>query len=223
MIKLLNRNKVSKHEEIVKYDFDLLTREQRKKLLLIIDLKRLKFRKGKRTRCTPKKNDIFVIEIFDNIFVYGIILNPKIVNESCSFFDGRPVFVIYDVVTVGINLNAFLEREKNILVEPFITFTAELNNGFIRVIGNYEKDINIDYGFYIEKCNFETKKPVRIEEYYTESGKRLKRKPMYSTSYRTIKTNLGILKGIYMGLILNSNILNIDGVDYNYILDELAK
>jgi len=74
----------------------------------------------------------------------------------------------------------------------------------------------------IEKCEAKTNRLIKLEEYYTEEGKRLKRKPMYSNAYRGIKTNLGILKSIYTGLILNKGILVIDGKDYNYLLEELA-
>ena len=210
-------------EEKMKYNFELLTKEERKKLLAITDLKKLKFRKGKRTRCSPRKNDVFVIEILDNIFAYGVILNPKILNDSCMFFDGRAVLVLYDIATIGINFNEFLKREKNILVAPFVTLKTELNNGFIRIIGNYDEEIEIDYGFHIEKCDAKTNKPIKLEEYYTENGKRLKRKPMYSNTYGGITTNLGILEQIYTGLILNKEILVIDRKDYNYLLDEMMK
>jgi len=205
-------------------DTDTLREEftdEEKKILRNIDVTKIVFRKTKRTRYKIQKNDIFAIEIFDDVFVYGAILNPKIHTPKCLVTNNATLFVYFDYISRGINYNGFLQSDKKLLVAPFMSTDKLVSQGFIRILGNCELP-KIDYGFYSEILDAKTMHFVKQEKYMTEYKKILKKKPKYSRDFGLI-THGGALTIIYKRFIIESKLLYIDGEDSNYLLEEILK
>lgn len=221
LLRFKNEEKITDNkltvEKIHQYGYRLLPPKDKEKYIKLRNVKLMKLYKGKRRRYTPKKNDIFVIEFLNNIFVYGMILNPKIENESGGFMNKGTTYVLFDVVTCGIDYEYFMKSDKVVLFAPFVSYSGWFNIGWMIVVGNYSDNIDINYGFY------ELRGKIKTNNYYSDTGEKLKKVPKYSSCYGALKTDYGILTDIYLSCVLNKDLLVIDGVDYNYLLDEQAQ
>lgn len=158
------------------------------------------FLKHKRTRYHKEgsfeKNQAFCIEIFDNIYVYGSIINPDTKSKN-SWHNHAVVICIFDCFTEGIDLETFKSVEKKALLPPSITqLTLFKVNMMIKL--DYKVDFSISYGF---TYTIERAAPKKSKKYYVnEEKKRLFFKREYMHVY-AITTDYGVYSEIYRAII----------------------
>ncbi|KNF08186.1 hypothetical protein CLPU_9c00820 [Gottschalkia purinilytica] len=127
------------------------------------------------SRKKPKKGDVFVIQPVKDIYFFGVVIKTNIVNPEDGFINGWNLIFIYNCPSKSIEIPNDLMKNE-LLNPPDIVNNQGWLKGYFKTIGNIsinEDDIIKDYGFqFLEK-----------ELYFTEEGKRLKRRPKICGSY----------------------------------------
>ena len=103
----------------------------------------------KRKRPKLCRGDVFVMNLFEDIYFYGVVLNTGI-DDS---FMGRNLVSVCILKKYSKGMTEFLKVEslktKDILIRPSIISRAYWSNGFFYNTGeNINGSIDIDYGFY---------------------------------------------------------------------------
>ena len=160
------------------------------------DLFQLRLIKRKRPKLC--RGDVFVRNLFDDLYFYGVVLNTGI-DDS---FMGRNLVSVCILKKYSKGMTEFLKVEslkaEDILIGPSIISRAYWSNGFFYNTGeNINSSIDIDYGFYSN--------PEKA--YVDEYGKRLEYPPEVKVSFG-ITTMIGI--GIMMRyeLILDDSFMS---------------
>lgn len=177
------------------------------------------FRKRKKARIKKlDKGDVFVAEIFDDIFVYGQVVNPCIDDEIESFFDKNVVVVFYQIITKGIDVDFYNNSEKRILLGPRIILRkVSFNNGALKLIGINHCLPKISYGFFppfsrFKKCRFKNIGLWIDENYHIKIFK-----PKYVAAYG-ICTEYGMENGVKRGIEKYKDTLQVNGINIKDIL-----
>ena len=103
----------------------------------------------KRKRPKLCRGDVFVMNLFEDIYFYGVVLNTGI-DDS---FMGTNLVSVCILKKYSKGMTEFLKVEslktKDILIRPSIISRAYWSNGFFYNTGeNINGSIDIDYGFY---------------------------------------------------------------------------
>lgn len=103
----------------------------------------------KRKRPKLCRGDVFVMNLFEGIYFYGVVLNTGI-DDS---FMGRNLVSVCILKKYSKGMTEFLKVEslktEDILIRPSIISRAYWSNGFFYNTGeNINGSIDIDYGFY---------------------------------------------------------------------------
>ena len=103
----------------------------------------------KRKRPQLCRGDVFVMNLFEDIYFYGVVLN-KGIDDS---FMGTNLVSVCILKKYSKGMTEFLKVEslktKDILIRPSIISRAYWSNGFFYNTGeNINSSIDIDYGFY---------------------------------------------------------------------------
>ena len=103
----------------------------------------------KRKRPKLCRGDVFVMNLFEGIYFYGVVLNTGI-DDS---FMGRNLVSVCILKKYSKGMTEFLKVEslktEDILIRPSIITRAYWSNGFFYNTGeNINGSIDIDYGFY---------------------------------------------------------------------------
>ena len=103
----------------------------------------------KRKRPKLCRGDVFVMNLFEDIYFYGVVLNTGI-DDS---FMGRNLVSVCILKKYSKGMTEFLKVEslgvEDILIKPCIISRAYWSNGFFYNTGeNINGSIDIDYGFY---------------------------------------------------------------------------
>ena len=103
----------------------------------------------KRKRPKLCRGDVFVMNLFEDIYFYGVVLNTGI-DDS---FMGTNLVSVCILKKYSKGMTEFLKVEslktKDILIRPSIISRADWSNGFFYNTGeNINGSIDIDYGFY---------------------------------------------------------------------------
>ena len=103
----------------------------------------------KRKRPKLCRGDVFVMNLFEDIYFYGVVLNTGI-DDS---FMGRNLVSVCILKKYSKGMTEFLKVEslkaEDILIGPSIISRAYWSNGFFYNTGeNINGSIDIDYGFY---------------------------------------------------------------------------
>lgn len=103
----------------------------------------------KRKRPKLCRGDVFVMNLFEDIYFYGVVLNTGI-DDS---FMGRNLVSVCILKKYSKGMTEFLKVEslkaEDILIRPSIISRAYWSNGFFYNTGeNINASIDIDYGFY---------------------------------------------------------------------------
>lgn len=103
----------------------------------------------KRNRPKLCRGDVFVMNLFEGIYFYGVVLNTGI-DDS---FMGRNLVSVCILKKYSKGMTEFLKVEslktEDILIRPSIISRAYWSNGFFYNTGeNINGSIDIDYGFY---------------------------------------------------------------------------
>lgn len=169
------------------------------------------FRKRKRYRVkTLNRGDVFVAEIFDNIFVYGQVINPYINNEYNELFNGNVVVVFYQIVTKGIDIEFYSNCNKKVLTSPKIILEkVSFNNGALKLIGINEAVPKISYGFYITRWNEKKKRNIMIKRWIDENFKIKFLKPKYLAAY-SLFTEYGMELSVQRGIEKYNKVLQVN-------------
>lgn len=197
----------AKKEKILKYDKKIQNEWHDFKRKNIFELYF-----GKKTRKKPNKGDLFAVEILENIYVYGQVLETQVKRN-----EKQDILVIYDYFSYGLNLEGLLKANYQVLVAPFITGDILFNNGFLQLLEVKKGDIiNDDYNFYTYKYT------ENIYTFRNKDGEVMKEAALY-TQEEGLMTDYGIYSDIIFSLITNKELLVIDGVDYKFKLYDLLK
>ena len=151
-----------------------------------IDCDLFQLRLIKRKRPKLCRGDVFVMNLFEDIYFYGVVLNTDINDD----FMGKNLVSISVLKRYSKRTTTFLQVEslkaEDILIKPCIVSRAYWSNGFFYNTGeNINGSIDIDYGFYSN--------PEKA--YVDEYGKKLEYPPEVKVSFG-ITTMIGI--GIMM-------------------------
>ena len=163
-----------------------------------IDFNKQQLNVIKRKRPGLSRGDIFVLNPFDDIYFYGLVLNADI--------DVRPLgknlvtVCILKKYTHGINETFEISRitETDILLTPRIISKAYWINGYFYNIGRTLEDgFTLDYGFYDigEKCY--------LDEYGTIS----EQTPALINGFG-ITTMTGIVRLLYYELLIDNSFMS---------------
>ena len=103
----------------------------------------------KRKRPKLCRGDVFIVNLFEDIYFYGVVLNTGI-DDS---FMGRNLVSVCILKKYSKGMTEFLKVEslkaEDILIGPSIISRAYWSNGFFYNTGeNINGSIDIDYGFY---------------------------------------------------------------------------
>ena len=103
----------------------------------------------KRKRPKLCRGDVFIVNLFEDIYFYGVVLNTDINDD----FMGKNLVSIAILKKYSKGATAFLQVEslkaEDILIKPCIVSRAYWSNGFFYNTGeNINGSIDIDYGFY---------------------------------------------------------------------------
>ena len=114
-----------------------------------IDCDVFQLRLIKRKRPKLCRGDVFIVNLFEDIYFYGVVLNTGI-DDS---FMGRNLVSVCILKKYSKGMTEFLKVEslktKDILIRPSIISRAYWSNGFFYNTGeNINGSIDIDYGFY---------------------------------------------------------------------------
>lgn len=167
---------------------------------------------GKRTRKKPNKGDFFAVEILENIYVYGQVLETLVKSN-----ENLVILTIYDYLSYGLNIDGLLQTDYKVMVSPFYTGDRMFNNGFLQLLGvNKENNLIENYNFFIYN-SFDG-----CYVFYDKYSKSMEKAEKYTHS-SGLMTDYGIYSDIIFCLITNKELLVIDGVDYKYKLYDLLK
>ena len=145
----------------------------------------------KRKRPKLCRGDVFIVNLFEDIYFYGVVLNTGI-DDS---FMGRNLVSVCILKKYSKGMTEFLKVEslktKDILIRPSIISRAYWSNGFFYNTGeNINGSIDIDYGFYSN--------PEKA--YVDEYGKKLEYPP-------EVKVSFGITTMIGIGIMLRYELI----------------
>ena len=154
----------------------------------------------KRKRPKLCRGDVFVMNLFEDIYFYGVVLNTGI-DDS---FMGRNLVSVCILKKYSKGMTEFLKVEslkaEDILIGPSIISRAYWSNGFFYNTGeNINGSIDIDYGFYSN--------PEKA--YVDEYGKRLEYPP-------EVKVSFGITTMIGIGIMLRYELI----IDDSFMSEE---
>ena len=154
----------------------------------------------KRKRPKLCRGDVFVMNLFEGIYFYGVVLNTGI-DDS---FMGRNLVSVCILKKYSKGMTEFLKVEslkaEDILIGPSIISRAYWSNGFFYNTGeNINSSIDIDYGFYSN--------PEKA--YVDEYGKRLEYPP-------EVKVSFGITTMIGIGIMLRYELI----IDDSFMSEE---
>ena len=154
----------------------------------------------KRKRPKLCRGDVFVMNLFEGIYFYGVVLNTGI-DDS---FMGTNLVSVCILKKYSKGMTEFLKVEslktKDILIRPSIISRAYWSNGFFYNTGeNINSSIDIDYGFYSN--------PEKA--YVDEYGKRLEYPP-------EVKVSFGITTMIGIGIMLRYELI----IDDSFMSEE---
>lgn len=167
---------------------------------------------GKRTRKKSNKGDFFAVEILENIYVYGQVLETLVKSN-----EHLVILTIYDYLSYGLNIDGLLQTDYKVMVSPFYTGDRMFNNGFLQLLGvNKENNLIENYNFFIYN-SFDG-----CYVFYDKYSKLMEKAEKYTHS-SGLMTDYGIYSDIIFCLITNKGLLVIDGVDYKYKLYDLLK
>lgn len=194
-------------EKILKYDKEIQNEWH------IFNRKRIfELYYGKRTRKKPNVGDFFAIEILENIFVYGQVLETQVNSR-----EHQVILVIYDYLSYGLNVDGLLQTDHEVMVSPFYTGDKMFNNGFLQLLEvNKNNKLIDDYNFFIY-TSFDG-----CYVFYDSKNNPMEKAAKY-THFSGLVTDYGIYSDIIFSLITNKELLIIDGVDYRYKLYDLLK
>ena len=162
------------------------------------DLFQLRLIKRKRPKLC--RGDVFVMNLFEDIYFYGVVLNTGI-DDS---FMGRNLVSVCILKKYSKGMTEFLKVEslkaEDILIGPSIISRAYWSNGFFYNTGeNINSSIDIDYGFYSN--------PEKA--YVDEYGKRLEYPP-------EVKVSFGITTMIGIGIMMRYELI----IDDSFMSEE---
>lgn len=177
------------------------------------------FRKRKRTRIKELyKGDVFVAEIFDDIFVYGQVMNPCIKNEFDSFYDKGVLVVFYQIITKGIDIDFYQKSEKRVLVTPQIIYRkVSFNNGALKLIRINHHLPKISYGFYSLRSGHKDHKYKKIGIWVDEEYNIKILRPKYLTP-DGLTTEYGMESLVKKGIIEYNKTLQLNNDDIKKLL-----
>ena len=156
-----------------------------------IDCDLFQLRLIKRKRPKLCRGDVFVMNLFEDIYFYGVVLNTDITDD----FMGKNLVSISVLKRYSKRTTTFLQVEslkaEDILIKPCIVSRAYWSNGFFYNTGeNINGSIDIDYGFYSN--------PEKA--YVDEYGKKLEYPP-------EVKVSFGITTMIGIGIMLRYELI----------------
>lgn len=147
----------------------------------------------KRKRPKLCKGDVFVTNLFDDTYYYGVVLNAGI--DVHPLGSNLVCVCLIRKYSRGTGATDFLQvkslKTEDILIKPCIVSRAYWSNGFFYNTGeNINASIDIDYGFYSN--------PEKA--YVDEYGKRLEYTP-------EVKVSFGITTMIGIGIMLRYELI----------------
>ena len=152
----------------------------------------------KRKRPKLCRGDVFVMNLFDDIYFYGVVLNTDINDD----FMGKNLVSISILKKYSKGATTFLQVEslkaEDILIKPNIVSRAYWSNGFFYNTGeNIRNSIDIDYGFF-SSCH---------KLYVNDYGEELKLVPEIK-NYFAITTMTGIGSMLRYELIIDDSFMS---------------
>lgn len=144
-LKTMNDNPLSKRWE-KRYNEQSLEIRERLDKLDDMNSKDYQMKIIKRDKNYPEKGDVFIINPFDDVCFWGIVLNNHITN-----INGEELLVIA-IFDERVTLNGMSEYNinfKKLLIEPSIVGKEYWTKGYFSTVGKCDlKDVSVDYGFY---------------------------------------------------------------------------
>lgn len=150
----------------------------------------------KRKRPNIEKGDIFLINPFDDIYFYGLVLNTDVSNINGDNFYVICIFKNYTYnFTTDEDIPAF--SEDNLLLKPCIVTKTYWNKGYFYNL-NKKKELqtDFDFGFY----------RIGEDEYVNEYGISVNHIPSYVSAFG-IMTMMGIAYELYYELVIDNSFL----------------
>ncbi len=163
-----------------------------------IDCDVFQLRLIKRKRPKLCRGDVFVMNLFEDIYFYGVVLNTEINDD----FMGKNLVSISVLKKYSKGTTTFLQVEslkaEDILIKPNIVSRAYWSNGFFYNTGeNICNSIDIDYGFF-SSCH---------KLYVNDYGDELKLVPEIK-NYFAITTMTGIGSMLRDELIIDDSFMS---------------
>ena len=188
----LHNDKINIIAERTKNKYNLQSKNIQEKLDILsnAEIDDYQFIKGKQQRTYPSINDIFKVVLFNNIELYGIVVNNHISNING---EDQIVIVIFDVdvnpIVAGVDFS-------KMIIEPQIVSKFYWTSGlFQTVCKEYKTNEKLNYGFYsISKNSF-------LDEY----GNKIEQEPEHLGIYG-ITTMHGVAYEVVRELIIRHNI-----------------
>ena len=128
----------------------------------------------KKSRKTPQKGDVFVVQPFQSVFYYGKVVKTNI-HSPDSCVNGMFLIFIYDKMSAVPQIPCDLDN-SSLLIAPTIVNRLGWSRGYFETICNLpltEREENMPYGFW----HFQKKCFVNAE------GTVLHSRPKYHTDY----------------------------------------
>lgn len=167
----------------------------------------------KRKRPKLCRGDVFVMNLFEDIYFYGVVLNTGI-DDS---FMGRNLVSVCILKKYSKGMTEFLKVEslktEDILIRPSIISRAYWSNGFFYNTGeNINGSIDIDYGFYSN--------PEKA--YVDEYGTKLESPPEIKNFF-ALTTMTGISSKMRYELIIDDSFMEEEDQDaFRRYIDEAS-